>query len=131
MTRGIYNTQQKDKILDIIKNFDHDFTIKDIYDKLDGSVGLTTIYRFIDKLITSGSVNKLIDSNNSTYYQYLEHCECGNHFYLRCEKCGLMIHVDCDCINELFNHISLEHNFTASSEKIIINGICESCRRSL
>ena len=122
-----YNTKQKDKILEIIRNKKHEFTIKDIYDELNEEVGLTTIYRYIDKLVSEGIVNKTISDDNITYYQYLEKCLSDNHFYLKCEICKDMKHIDCDCINELYNHIKDEHNFKLNKEKIIINGICKKC----
>ena len=117
-----YNTKQKDLILDIIKSKNKEFTVKDIYKK----VGLTTIYRLIDKLILDGLINKNV-SDNITYYQYLEKCGSDNHFYLKCEKCKEVKHIDCDCINELYNHIKIEHKFNLNKEKIIINGICRKC----
>lgn len=122
-----YNTKQKDNILCLIKSYNHDFTIKNIYDDLKGSAGLTTIYRFIDKLILNGVVDKYIGHDNVTYYSYLEKCNEDNHFYLRCSKCGKMIHVDCDCIGDLSSHVFSKHNFKINQENIIINGICEDC----
>ena len=121
-----YNTKQKDLILEIVEKQKHDFTIKDIYDSLNGSVGLTTIYRLIDKLIEDGLVNKYIDKNK-TYYQYLSKCEEENHFFLRCNMCGSLVHIDCDCIQDLSNHILKEHKFKPDKEHIIINGMCDKC----
>lgn len=40
-----YKTKQKELILDVIKSFKNDFTIKEIYEKLKQNFGLTTIYR--------------------------------------------------------------------------------------
>ena len=122
-----YNTKQKDLILDVIKSKNKEFTVKDIYEDLDKKVGLTTIYRLIDKLILDGLITKNV-SDNITYYQYLEKCEHDNHFYLKCEKCKEVKHIDCDCINELYDHIKNEHKFNLNKEKIIINGICNKCR---
>ena len=122
-----YNTKQKELIRDIIKKQNKEFTIKDIYDDIKGSVGLTTVYRLVDKLVIDGILNKTISSDNITYYQYLEKCDNENHFYLRCDKCGDMIHVDCDCIEELSDHIKNEHKFRLNREKVIINGICNKC----
>ena len=126
-----YNTKQKDKILSVIKNIKNEFTIKDIYEKLEGQIGLTTIYRYIDKLVNDGIVNKTISDDNVTYYQYLEKCDHDNHFYLKCEICKDMKHIDCDCINELYNHIKDEHSFKLNKEKIIINGICKKCLKEV
>ena len=123
-----YNTKQKDLILDLIKKEKHEFTVKDIYSKLDG-VGLTTIYRLIDKLVEEKRINKTIGKDNTTYYQYLEECNHTNHFYLKCDKCGSMIHVDCDCIEDLSNHIIKEHSFLPNGKNIIINGLCKKCNK--
>ena len=38
-----------------------------------------------------------------------------------------MIHIDCDCIEELTNHISKKHKFIPNKRNIIINGICNTC----
>ncbi len=35
-------TKQKELVLDVIKNLKNDFTIKEIYEKLNKNVGLTT-----------------------------------------------------------------------------------------
>ena len=126
-----YNTKQKDLILEIVKKKKTSFTIKDIYNDLNKEVGLTTIYRFIEKLEKDNLVTKEINEDNITYYQYLEKCEHNNHFYLKCEKCKNLTHIDCDCINELYNHINSEHKFKLNKEKIIINGICNKCQKGV
>ncbi len=128
MNKEEYQTKQKGLILDIIKKQKSEFRVQDIYEALNKKVGLTTIYRLIDKLVKEGLLNKTIGEDNITYYQYLEKCEHENHFYLKCEKCGNIIHVDCDCIIDLMNHILAEHHFVASSEHIIISGLCEKCK---
>ena len=124
---NIYNTKQKDIILDVIKSQNREFTVKDIYKQVSDKAGLTTIYRLIDKLEKDGLISKDIGLNNITYYQYLEKCDEENHFYLKCGKCGNMIHVDCDCINDLSNHIKNIHKFSLNKENIVINGICNRC----
>ena len=124
---SIYKTKQKDKILEIIEKQIGEFTIKDIYDELQEQIGLTTIYRFVNKLIEDGRITKSIDKNNNTYYQYLEKCEAENHFYLKCENCGNMLHIDCDCIEELSHHIEKNHKFKLNNEHTIINGLCKQC----
>lgn len=128
MTRSdSYNTKQKDLILEVIKKQKHEFTIKDIYGELKDQVGLTTIYRLVDKLIDENILNKYISRDNITYYQCLKECHGENHFYLRCDKCGNIVHIDCDCIGDLSSHIIKKHNFKPNKENIIINGLCEKC----
>ena len=128
MKRNIeYKTKQKDIIINIIKNLKHKFTVKDIYDSISNEVGLTTIYRVVDKLVEDNILKKYLSNDNVVYYQYLEKCSKQNHFYLKCEKCNNIFHIDCDCINELSGHILNEHKFKANNKNIIIEGVCERC----
>ena len=122
-----YNTKQKDIIMDAIKRQEHEFTIKDIYNQVKTKTGLTTIYRLVDKLVKDEKLKKYIGQDNITYYQYLTECSKDNHFYLKCDKCNKMIHVDCDCIEEISSHISKKHNFKLNKKNIIINGLCDTC----
>ena len=126
MKKNKYNTKQKLELINVIKNYKKEFTIKDIYNELE-NVGLTTIYRFINDLVNEGMIVKRIEKDNICYYQYLEKCNNSNHFYLKCDKCGTMIHIDCDCINDLYSHIYNNHRFKLNKENIIINGICKKC----
>ncbi len=125
----VYNTKQKDIVLNKIISLNKDFTIKELYNSLNKKVGLTTIYRLVDKLVEDKIINKTIGKDNITYYQYLEECSCDNHFYLKCENCGYMINIDCDCIEDLKNHIKKEHSFKPTSDHIIINGLCKKCSK--
>lgn len=128
MERKKYKTKQKEIILDNIKKINHEFTIQELYLKLNKEVGLTTIYRLVDKLVSDKVLNKYITSDNKTYYEYLKKCSHENHFYLKCNNCSKLIHIDCDCIKELENHILNNHKFNINHENIVINGICSKCR---
>ena len=126
-TRNHYETKQKDIIINCIKNHE-EFTINEIYEELKGKVGLTTIYRKVDSLVEDNKVKKYIGKDNITYYQYLCECDKDNHFYLKCDKCGTLEHVDCDCINELSEHINKNHKFEINKQNIVINGVCKNCK---
>lgn len=124
-----YNTKQKEIIFEIIKKQKKEFTIKDIYNELKDKTGLTTIYRLVDKLVDDKILSKTISNDNITYYNYLGECREENHIYLKCDICGLMEHIDCEYIGDLYNHILIEHKFKTNKDHIIINGICSKCER--
>ena len=122
-----YQTKQKKIIIDEISKNNKEFTIKELYERLHGVVGLTTIYRLIDEMVKKQELNKVIADGNVAYYQYLKKCNEENHFYLKCFECKEMIHVDCDCIKELTNHISKKHYFIIDNNHIVMNGLCCKC----
>lgn len=129
MKRDNYHTKQKYLVFEVIKNKKSEFTVKELYDDVHHEIGLTTIYRLVDKLVNDGRLNKYIGNDNVTYYQYLEECHEENHFYLKCDNCGGLIHVDCDCVKELSLHIVSYHHFKPTKDKFIIHGICDECRK--
>ncbi len=122
-----YNTKPRQKVLALIKKQVKDFTAKSIYEELGGEIGLTTIYRFIESLEAEGIILKVSQENNTARYQYVEPCEDKDHFYLKCEKCGKLEHVDCEKMHGLAEHIAKEHHFSLAQTHIIINGHCAEC----
>ena len=127
MKSDVYNTRQKEIILNVIKQQYKEFTVKDIYNQVKDSSGLTTVYRFVDKLVVEGILKKRVGDNNNLYYLYLENCDRDNHFYLKCDKCGKLIHVDCNCVNDLFKHIFDKHGFISKDKQVVIDGVCNNC----
>ena len=123
-----YHTKQKDMILDVIKKENGRFMVNDIYKKISG-VGLTTVYRYINALVDMGKLKKEIDNNNQVYYYYLSDCECEYHLYLKCLECGKIIHIDCDFVYELYDHIVKKHKFMPNTKNLVIDGICKQCKR--
>ena len=122
-----YNTKQRDNIYNEIIKYNKKFTVKDIYNQVKDNTGLTTVYRFVDKLVENGVLKKFVDDNNVVYYQYLESCDKSNHFYLMCSKCSKLIHVDCDCVKDLFIHIFDKHKFIPNGTQVVIDGVCKEC----
>jgi len=121
-----YNTKQKDIILDYLKNNkDKCLTINEIYNELvkTNNIGLTTIYRFLNKLENENIIKKYVDQKEATY-QYINNDECKNHIHLKCLKCNRIIHLDCHDAVNLSKHIKEEHNFNIDST---IFGICKEC----
>ena len=130
MERYKYNTTGKNNILNYIKQYNSSFTAKELFNKLKENncdVGLTTIYRYLDELLEKSMLKKYFNDKNIAYYQYLKPCEHNNHFYLKCNNCGNLIHVDCNCIVEIQNHINKDHRFNIDNKNIIITGLCDKC----
>lgn len=132
MKREKYNTVQKQKVIETIKNFNRSFTAKELKKELDKTdkIGLTTIYRELEELEKIGRLKKFYNDKNVKTYEYLSTCECDNHFYLKCLNCGKTLHVDCECINDFSAHVYKEHDFSIESNTVFITGLCENCRRN-
>ena len=132
MVKQKYKTEQRKELLDyMIKNSKKFVKADEIEKHLKNkniSVGLTTIYRFLNSLEKQGKV-RIELREHTKYYQYISE-ECNNHYHLQCKKCGKLIHLHCDEINQLKMHIAKEHEFEIDSMATIA-GICAECKSDL
>lgn len=128
-----YQTKQRAIIEEYLrKNGDKHYTVDTLCELLSRSgntVGRTTVYRFLERLSGEGRVRKYINSaGESVCYQYVvDSVECSEHFHLKCEKCGRLIHMDCEHLTHLKKHINTEHGFNINPLKTIFYGVCEGC----
>lgn len=118
-----YSTKQKNAILNVLINENVEFKIKDIYEKLNCKVGLSTIYRVIEDLYNSGFIRKTETKSGCTYYHY-SNC---NNFYLRCNNCGIIVPIDCNHADKLIDHIYKEHGFKIDKNSFLLKGMCKKC----
>ena len=121
-----YNTKQREVILLAIKKQTKGFLVKDLYEQLGGKIGLSTIYRMVDALADEGVLIKMTTSGG-VLYQYAAPCNEADHFYLKCDECGEMTHVDCGHVRGLSQHIASAHGFRPAESHVVINGICKKC----
>lgn len=130
MRAGGYRTRQRDTILELLKNNkDRQFTAEEIcYElkKVGNKVGITTVYRYLDRLNSEGRLQRYADGKESARYSYCEK-ECLEHFHLKCTSCGSLFCADCDFLNGLCSHISGDHGFTVDISKTVFYGVCEKC----
>ena len=95
------------------------------------SIGTATVYRQLEKLVAEGLLNKyVVDEGSSACYEFVpEHDHvCKDHCYhLKCESCGKLIHMECDEVKGLMDHIKAHHGFIVNSRRTVFYGLCEAC----
>lgn len=127
---AVYNTRQQKAVLNCLENCcESCVSACDLMELLRGegyTVGLTTIYRQLERLESQGLIHR-INTDEGSYYQYCDHPEQGDCFLLKCEKCGRIEHLDCSYLKPLYDHLSQEHHFTINSHKTLFYGLCEVC----
>lgn len=135
-SKKIYKTKQKDEILQCLSSFGSEhFTAADVVARLAASgsaIGQATVYRTIDRLATSGELRKYtVDGSTAACYQSSGGGSgCHEHFHLKCEMCGRLIHVECDELAKIALHMQNEHGFAVDSSRTVFYGICRECRKN-
>ena len=128
-----YNTKQKKLIEDFLqKNIERQFTCDEIsaFLKNQGTpVGKTTVYRYVEKLAAEGRIRKIIGGAvKSAQYQYIDEAmNCNSHMHLKCLACGEFIHLGCNFMSGVNEHIFEHHRFRVDNSKTVIYGLCEKC----
>lgn len=127
-----YKTKQQDLILDFLKNSDQKhFTAMELAEHFKAvGIGTATVYRQLEKLVDSGVVNKFFTGENSAAcFEFVgdSHNENGC-FHCRCEVCGKLIHLHCDEISFVKEHIETSHGFVINPFRTVFYGICSDCR---
>lgn len=129
-----YATASRKRILDFLKkNSERTVTVADIdayLKECDSEVNITTIYRYLDKLASEGTVIKYVaEKGGKAVYQYVEQGHhCDEHLHIKCVKCGCIVHLECDFMDEIAEHILQDHGFALQCKNSILYGICEKCR---
>lgn len=131
-----YKTKQKQEILNFLKSLENShFTVQQISNHLQeigNPVGLTTIYRHLDKFVSEGIVKKyVLDGKTSACFEYIdcENLKSDIHFHFKCNKCGDLIHFECEELQNLYIHLLEEHKINIDLSKTIYYGICDRCSK--
>ena len=93
------------------------------------SVGLSTVYRQLEKLVAQGKVHKLLTEEGACY-QYCDKARHTDCFLLQCEGCGAIFHMDCSHLGELYDHLLEGHGFAINPRRTMFYGLCEKCREA-
>lgn len=126
-----YKTKQRVAILDFIEsNKDREVTANDILvylNKNDLKASQTTIYRYLDTLVKEGIIKKnYSEEKSSSCYQYVGK-RCKEHYHLKCNNCGEIIHLDSEIFSSIEKKIIDRYGFKIDNIKTILYGTCNKC----
>ncbi len=115
------STKQKQNIEQELAHFSSFFTAEELYHKVskkNSSIGIATIYRFLNELTKEGSIHTYL-CNRKTLYSNSK----KNHCHFTCEKCGEKKHLNIQKLDFLNEQIEGE----LCHFQIDITGVCKRC----
>ena len=122
-----YNTKQREKILELLKNEKVFFSAEEVVEKLkDENISKATVYRTLAKL-EKEKVVITEKRNNTKCYRYIDD-NCNEHYHLKCENCGKLIHFDKEYFENVNSYLKTNHNFHIDLNSIIY-GTCDDCEK--
>ena len=130
---GKYKTKQQAAIRECLElNKDSYVTVSEIEKYLKNnnySVGLTTIYRHLEKMEQDGIVARInVEKQTGACYRYIAN-EAEDGFYIECEECGQVEKMECHHLAELYHHVSVDHHFIINPKRTVFYGKCSKCSK--
>lgn len=132
-TKGQYKTKQRDELRTFLESMPgKHITAGDVceYFKRSGkNIGAATVYRQLEKMVDEGLVTKYnIDATSPACFEYMgAHLSEDACYHCKCQTCGKLIHMHCDELTELQNHILNHHGFSIDPMRTVFFGICREC----
>ena len=127
-----YMTRQQQAVLSCIREFNGSAGAAELAEQLHAqgqAIGLTTVYRHLEKLEQQGLVHKIVTDEGARY----QFCDCRRQgrecFLIKCEQCGQVEHARCEHLGDLYGHLFQEHHFRINPHRTLFYGLCQNCAR--
>ncbi len=126
---SIKNSKPREKVLEVFLSAEKHLTIYDLYDlvkKEYPEIGQATIYRAMKVICDSGLADAIdIGDGIKRFEHKFGH---KHHDHLICIKCGRIIEVRNDVIEELQEKMCKKYSFKITDHKLQIYGYCKDCK---
>lgn len=131
--KGYKLTPQRRAILSsIMKSEDRHLTAEEIYELVKQDcpeIGLATVYRTVQLFEEMDIIIKLDLDDGCSRYELVNENEGHRHHHLICNKCGKVIEVEGDLLEELEAEIENTYKFKILDHSLKFYGVCNECKR--
>lgn len=129
--KGFKLTPQRRCVLNTILNSDgKHLSAEEIYDLVKEScpeIGLATVYRTMQVLDELGLVYKHNFDDGRIRYEITQN-EDHQHHHLVCKKCGKVIEVEEDLLEQLETQVENKYSFSITDHNVKFFGYCSYCK---
>lgn len=126
MAQKTYKTRQREEILSIFEREpDRCFSARELITEGGLSAAQATVYRTLSMLTDEGTIRRFKSSIGGDCYKLA--CRHDDHIHFVCNRCGEMIHSDCEFIGKMADHLLASHGFTLDTGNTVIYGTCAKC----
>lgn len=121
------NTIQRTLTLKAVRRLHNHPTADEVYEEVaaeHSSISRGTIYRNLNQLAEDGEIRILRVPDGADRFDHVP----GEHYHVRCIRCGRVYDVDMDYIPDLEKSIRDSHGFQFLGHDLMFRGICPACR---
>ncbi|GBF34476.1 ferric uptake regulation protein FUR [Desulfocucumis palustris] len=129
-------TSRREHILRVLlENKDKHLSAEEVYNlvkKRAPDVGLATVYRTLELFLLFDIIHSIDFGDGRKRYEF---CSSGtdghHHHHLICTRCGKIIEVNEDLLEDLETRVSKEHDFKIENHQLKIFGTCRECTEKI
>ena len=125
-------TQRRAVLETIVENHEEHLSPEEVYDIVKNKcpeIGIATVYRALQLLEKLNIIYRVNFDDGYNRYELNNDSESHQHHHLICLKCGKVMEVKLDLLENLENEIELENNFKIIDHNVKFFGYCIDCRR--
>jgi len=117
-------TKQRRAVAAALESASGFHSAQEIHERLEGSVGLATVYRTLGKLAEAGEIDMMRNEDGEALYR---RCSESHHHHLVCRTCGRTVEVEGPTVERWTRGIADQHGFADVSHTLEIFGTCPDC----
>jgi Fur family transcriptional regulator, ferric uptake regulator len=124
------STSSRAAILSLFLQNERALSYSDIEKKIAASYDRVTVYRTLKTFLDSGMIHKVLDDGGSLKYALCDmSCSTNEHHHehvhFKCTSCG-----QTNCLDQVaIPSIQLPNGYSASELNLLIQGVCDKCRK--
>ena len=122
-------TRQGTAIVDALRASPSFRSAQEIHGELRAAgqqIGLTTVYRHLQRLADDGRVDVLRQAEGDVRYRYC--ASDAHHHHIVCRLCGRSTETDCPELSEWADHVAASLGYSDVSHAVEVFGVCAACR---
>lgn len=125
-------TTRRELILKVLlENNDKHLSAEEVYNLVKRKApdtGLATVYRTLELFQSFDIIHAMDFGDGRKRYEFgAEEGQNHHHHHLICTRCGAIIEVNEDLLDELESRVSEQYDFTVSDHQLKIFGVCKQC----
>ncbi|BBX52984.1 Fur family transcriptional regulator [Mycolicibacterium poriferae] len=127
MTGAVRATRQRAAISALLENLDDFRSAQELHDELrkrGEGIGLTTVYRTLQQMAATGTVDTLRTDTGESVYRL---CSDHHHHHLVCRACGSTVEIQGSQVEKWAAEVARKHGFTEVTHTVEIFGLCSRC----
>lgn len=123
-------TKKRSWILDLFKETEQPLCAQQVYEQLNGSLDMATVYRGLKYLEQKKEINSFVlDCSHRGIERYYNISESQHRHYLHCVTCHSFTVLERCPLGNL-NSIEEETGFKVDEHFLTLKGICSKCRNN-